>query len=348
MRRVLHILPHRGGGAEQYIDLLERIDGYVHERRPLSSQPRPLGAALSIPARWPGTAVRAGRRDLVHAHGDVAGMLSLPILARRPSVATTHGLHFLRRARGVRLGLARRGVRAVVSAASRTVCTSQVELEELRSLVGPDDARALVLVRNGVVLPAAADPNERGAIRSELGLEDDSVAALYVGALEQRKDPLTAIRAAALVRSRGLPLVLLVAGEGPLREEISGRAGEGVRALGFRKDTGRLLAAADLFVMPSAREGASLALLEAMAHGLPAVVSDGPGNPEVIGDAGIVVPFGDEHAFAEALARLASDPAERDRRGAAARRRVEREFDADSFVSGIERVYEAVLQAKRA
>jgi glycosyltransferase involved in cell wall biosynthesis len=96
--------------------------------------------------------------------------------------------------------------------------------------------------------------------------------------------------------------------------------------------------------MPSSREGASLALLAAMGHGLPVVVSDGPGNPEAVGDAGIVAPFGEEHAFAEALAALAADPAERRRIGAAARERVEREFDADSFVKAIERVYEEVLE----
>jgi glycosyltransferase involved in cell wall biosynthesis len=221
-------------------------------------------------------------------------------------------------------------------------------LEELRSLVGPDAARRLVLVRNGIELPPAVDSKERGATRTGLGLSDDSVAAVYLGSLEPRKDPLTAIRAAALARSRGLPLVLLVAGEGPLRGEIETHAGEGVRVLGFREDTARLLAAADLFVMPSSREGTSLALLEAMGHGLPVVVSDGPGNPEAVGDAGIVAPFGEEHAFAEALARLAADPAERRRIGAAARARVEREFDADSFVGGIERVYEEVLDQETA
>jgi glycosyltransferase involved in cell wall biosynthesis len=170
------------------------------------------------------------------------------------------------------------------------------------------------------------------------------VAALYLGSLEPRKDPLTAIRAAGLVRRRGVPLVLLVAGEGPLRAEISAEADEAVRDLGFRRDTERLLAASDVFVMPSSREGASLAVLEAMGHGLPVVVSDGPGNPEVVGDAGIVAPFGDQRAFADALAQLAADPAERLRLGERARERVRREFDADSFASGIERVYEDVLK----
>jgi glycosyltransferase involved in cell wall biosynthesis len=345
MRRVLHILPHRGGGAEQYIHLLGRLDGYVHEPMSLSSGPRPLSAALSVPARWPGIAVRARGRELVHAHGDVAGMLTLPILASRPSVVTTHGLHFLRRARGAGRRLARRGVEAAVSAATRTVCTSQAELDELRAIVKPETARRLVLVRNGIELPPAVDLEERQATRSGLGLADDSVAALYLGGLDPRKDPLTAVRAAADVRRRGLPLVLLVAGDGPLRGEIETHAGEAVRVLGFRRDTAQLLAAADLFVMPSAREGASLALLEAMGHGLPAVVSDGAGNPEAVGDTGIVVSFGEEWAFASALAALAADPAERRRRGAAARERVESQFDAASFVHAIERVYVDVVAA---
>jgi glycosyltransferase involved in cell wall biosynthesis len=340
--RILHILPHRGGGAERYIDLLERIPGSTHDRVALSGSRRPVGAALSIPPRWVRAAARARRYDLVHVHGDVAAMLSLAQLGPR-SVVTTHGLHFLRRARGVKRSLATRGVRAVVSRSARTVCTSAVELEELRTLVGGEVADRLVLVRNAVELPPAPSSEDRRSARSDLGLDDDSVAALYLGALEPRKDPLTAVRAALTVRERGLPFVLLLAGDGPQLAAVRSHAQDGIRALGFRHDTDRLLAAVDLFVMPSAREGLSLAVLEAMSNGVPAVVSDGPGNPEAVGDAGIVVPFGDERAFADALERLARDGAERRRLGAAARERIEREFGVDSFLGGIASVYQQVM-----
>ncbi|HTN23741.1 MAG TPA: hypothetical protein VL120_07110, partial [Solirubrobacteraceae bacterium] len=97
MARVLHILPHRGGGGETYIDLLEGMAGFEHERMPLSAGRTPASAAASIPLRWPRIAAAARRADLVHAHGDVAATLALPLLRAFPSVVTTHGLHFLRR-----------------------------------------------------------------------------------------------------------------------------------------------------------------------------------------------------------------------------------------------------------
>jgi glycosyltransferase involved in cell wall biosynthesis len=166
--------------------------------------------------------------------------------------------------------------------------------------------------------------------------------ALYLGQLEPRKRPLEAV-AAAERAAAAAPLVLLVAGDGPLAEEVAGHAGPAVRALGFRRDPERLLAAADILVMPSEREGLSLAVLEAMAAGLAPVVSDGPGNPEAVGDAGVVVPVGDVAALASALERLAGDPEERTRLGAAARARAEAEFSIERFLADMRRAFLEVL-----
>jgi glycosyltransferase involved in cell wall biosynthesis len=106
----------------------------------------------------------------------------------------------------------------------------------------------------------------------------------------------------------------------------------------------QLLAAADAFVMPSEREGLSLALLEAMGRGLPVVVSDGVGNPETVGDAGIVVPLGDTAALAGQLHRLAQDPAARSRFGDAARRRVASAFALERWQADMRRVFSAALE----
>ena len=81
--RVLHVLPHRGGGAESYIDMLERAPGFVHERFYLSSGRTPAEALASVPFRWPRLAARLRAVDLVHCHGDAASTISLPLLAVR-------------------------------------------------------------------------------------------------------------------------------------------------------------------------------------------------------------------------------------------------------------------------
>jgi glycosyltransferase involved in cell wall biosynthesis len=343
MRRVLHVLPHRGGGAETYIDLLDGMDGYVHERAALSSAREPLRSVPSIARRWPRIARRARRADLVHAHGDVASTLVLPLLRSRPSVVTTHGLHFLRRSGGPRARAARAAVRAVVGAAARTVCTSAAERDELAALLGSAVSGRLVVVHNGVRLPPEADAAQRRAARAALDLAEGDVIALYLGRLEDRKEPLVAVEAARRARERGAPVVLLVAGEGPLAGEVAARSGAAVRPLGHRGDPEGLLAAADVLLLPSAREGLAMAALEAMAHGLAVIVSDGPGNPEAVGDAGVVAPVGDVEAWTEALLRLAAGADERARLGVAARARVAQEFSVERFLDGVANAYDAAL-----
>src|SRR2546423_14647997 len=100
MRRVLHVLPHRGGGAETYIDLLEGMEGYVHERVPLSSTREPLRSLPSIAWRWPGVARRARGAGPVHAPGGLPSPLAPPLLRPPPPGVPTPRLPFLRRARG--------------------------------------------------------------------------------------------------------------------------------------------------------------------------------------------------------------------------------------------------------
>jgi glycosyltransferase involved in cell wall biosynthesis len=341
MARVLHILPHRGGGAETYIDLLEGLAGFEHERVALSRGRTPLSAAVSLPAGYPGIVLAARRADLVHAHGDVAAALALPLLRDRPSVVTTHGLHFLRRATGVRRAAAQRALRAVARSASCVLCTSQAEHDELSELLGTALAQRLETVPNGIAPPPSADPVVRAAARADLGLADNDVAALFLGELEARKAPLVAVAAARRAAAGGAPLVLLVAGDGPQAGAVRAQGSSVVRPLGFRRDPAALLGAADIFVLPSEREGLSFAVLEAMGHGLAMVVSDGPGNPEAVGDAGVVVRSGDVAALAAALGALARDPGRRALLGAAARERVRSTFSRERMLAGVGAAYAA-------
>jgi glycosyltransferase involved in cell wall biosynthesis len=335
---VLHVLPHRGGGAETYLDLLERLPDVRHERATLSSSQSPAAALVSIPLNWPALARGARRSAVVHAHGDVAATLALPLLRARPSVWTTHGLHALSRASGAGGWAIRAGVRAAVSATAATICCSHAERDELAATVEPALHDRLRVVPNGVDLPTG-DPGARQA----LDLSPESVVALYLGRLEARKDPFTAVRAATLAADEDPRVLLLVAGDGPLAAAVWAERGRGVRVLGFRDDPQRLLSAADVFVLPSRREGLSFAVLEAMAHGLAMVVADEPGNREALGGAGIIVPPGDAEALARALVALAADPGRRMALGAHARERVAREFTVEALLEGVRCAYSLAL-----
>ena len=340
MPRVLHILPHEGGGGEALVDLLEELGGFEHERIHLSSAREPLRAVPSIALARVRLRRRARAADVLHVVGDSAAMIALPALRRRPAVVGTHGLHLLRRARGTAGALVRRRMRAVLGAAGLVVCSSRPELDELAAL---SPGAPLRLLPNGTELPPRPDAAERAAARAALGLADDAVAVLYMGQLEERKRPLDAVAAAELAASRGVPVVLLVVGDGPLAGAVAAHAGTAVRPLGHRGDAHLLHVASDVFVLPSEREGQALAVLEAMAHERPVIVSDGVGNPDAVGPAGVVVPLGDVAALAEALARLAGDPAERARRGALGRERVETEFSRERYLEEMGAVFSGLL-----
>src|SRR6476646_5885284 len=181
MPRALHILPHRGGGVETFIDMLEG-GRYDYERVALSNAREWYLAPPSIALGVPRVARKARSYDVVHVHGDVAAILALPALRARPSVWSPAGLHLLRRAEGARARVVHAGLRRVIGVVGRTLCQSQAEVDDLARIARPADRDKLVIVDNGVALPdwpRAGDEPER-----------DGVVALYLGQLEERKDPL--------------------------------------------------------------------------------------------------------------------------------------------------------------
>jgi glycosyltransferase involved in cell wall biosynthesis len=118
--------------------------------------------------------------------------------------------------------------------------------------------------------------------------------------------------------------------------------------LGDRADVREVLAALDVFVLPSRTEGMSNALLEAMAMALPVVATAVGGTPEVIADgrSGLLVPPDDASALAAAIARVLADADLARRLGAAARQTVEERYGARSMVRRLEAVYAAVANVK--
>jgi glycosyltransferase involved in cell wall biosynthesis len=335
-RSVLHVLPHPGGGGETYVDFLSEMDGYRSARVYLAPSPTPSSFEV---ARGVASALRAGRgHDLVHGHGEVASGLCLPLLATRPSVVTFNGLHLLRRVAGFRRMGAVLNLHALARATDQLICVSRAEREYLAAAVGPDAGRRAVVIHNGVRPPAAASDTERAAVRRELGLDDSEPVGIWIGSLDERKDPLIAIRAA-----ENTPATLLVVGDGPLRKKVAQAARGRARALGHRGDVQRLLSAADFYVQTSEREGFAFSLLEAMAQGVTPVVNDLPENVEAVGDAGAIVPVGDEISLVAALRRFVEHEPERAVLGARARERAARLFDADKMVERTRVVYEQVL-----
>ena len=335
-RTVLHVLPHSGGGGETYIDVLGDMPGYrfwrVHLASSSSASPRRVARGVLDVLR------RARAFDVLHVHGEVASALCLPLVATRPSVVTLHGLHLVRRTTGARRRAAAAHLRALLRATDCTICVSQSEHRELIRAVGDSAARRAVVIRNGVHLTTPSSAAERRSVRNRLEIAADDPVAIWVGSLDEHKNPLAAIRAA-----EEAAIKLLVVGDGPLRAEVEKQESKHVRVLGERHDVASLLAASDIFVLTSRREGLAFSLLEAMVRGLAPVVFELPENLEAIGDAGISVAQGDEGALVEALRLVVESQTVRVALGRRARQRIAECFSADEMISRTRAVYDDVL-----
>ncbi|MEU9037916.1 glycosyltransferase family 4 protein [Streptomyces sp. NPDC048352] len=254
-----------------------------------------------------------GRADVVHAHGVRAGMRAALALRgggrRPPLVVTWHGS-------GPEpagpLGRLSRLLERHVARAAAVVLGSSSDQVDLARRRGARDARLAA-----VAVPAAPPLPDAGKTRAELGVVERPLV-VAVGSLVARRGYSVLLDAARAWRVLEPPPLLVIAGEGPLRPELARRIREEglpVRLLGRRGDADRLLAAADVAVLPSRWEGRSLLAQEALRAGVALVATEVGGVPELVGDAAVLVPYGDSGALAGAVAALLDDP---DRRAALA------------------------------
>ena len=217
------------------------------------------------------------------------------------------------------------------------------------------DPAKIAVVHNGIDCEAfAPDPGRRSAARLELGLAPGTMAVLTVSVLREGKGLDVLLQAAPTVVASVPDAVFLVAGDGPSRDALRARAAElglseRVRWLGFRRDIRDLLAAADLFVLPTLRDALPTALLEAMAAGLAVVASDTGGIPEIVEAPalGRLVPPSDPEALARAIAHLLTHPAERSAMGEVARDHVRARFSTRAWIERLEVVYGRALAGAR-
>jgi glycosyltransferase involved in cell wall biosynthesis len=178
-----------------------------------------------------------------------------------------------------------------------------------------------------------------GTAHAVLSLGRETTLAVYTGRLNEEKGLTCLVDAWSLVLKNRSNARLWLVGEGPLRDRLA----EQIERLHIRgrcvlvgsfDSVDELLAAADLFVLPSREEGMSISLLEAMVNGLPIVAGDIPGNRALItsGTHGLLVNPEDRAAFAAAISSLLDAPSRAAELGAAARRRVQEHFSLRTMV----------------
>jgi len=283
---------------------------------------------------------------LVHSHGKGAGVYArlAARLCRVPAIHTLHGIHFERYSplgRAAYLALERR--LAVWTYAVVNVSRAQ-EAEGLAlGLFTPAQSR---VIPNGVDIAAlAARALDRAGARARLGLSPASIIVGCVARFDAVKGH--ALLLAALARIRHPSLHLVLVGGGAAEGGLRGRAAaadlsDRVRFAGEIPDAARLLPAFDIYASASSKEGLPLAVLEAMALGLPVVATDIAGHRELLGEGnpGLVTPTAE--ALAQGLQALAGGADRRRALGEENRARARR-FDAATMIDEVECLYRKAI-----
>ncbi|MFV0130592.1 glycosyltransferase family 4 protein [Streptomyces sp. HMX112] len=275
--------------------------------------------------------------DVVHAHGLHAAVGAGLALGRRP-VPLVVTWHTRTPAEGARARLAGLMERRAVSAAAVVLGASSELVDRARGR-GARDARlgpiALPAPRPGTDLPD-------GKARAELGLMDRPLV-MAVGSLEPHRGYGTLLDASRRWLGHDPVPLVAVAGEGRRRAALQRRIDAEelpVRLLGRRDDVTALLAAADVAVLPSRWEARALFAQEALRLGVPLVATAVGGVPELVGDAAVLVPYGDAPALAAAVSGLLADPARRADLAAAGRAQAATWPTEDETVAQVLSVYD--------
>ena len=190
-------------------------------------------------------------------------------------------------------------------------------------------------------------PSLRSALRRKFGIPEDSFVAGMVGRMVPIKDHGTLLKAAAILSQQGVDVHVLLVGSGPEMDnqkkavastpELSGR----VTFLGASDNVAEALNAMDLFVLPSIAEGMSNTLLEAMASGVPVIVTPVGGSPEIVEEnvSGRFFEPRDVTGLARIFGEMAQNSDLRTRLGTAARESILRRFTVESMVSNYRNMY---------
>jgi glycosyltransferase involved in cell wall biosynthesis len=303
--------------------------------------------------------IRSYRPQIVHTHTAKAGFAGrlAAVLSPGPRPIIVHTYHghvlegYFGRPRSALYRWLERGLARVTDC---LIGVSRATVDDLVRLgVAPRDRFRVVPI--GLDLSRFLQPSTDAvtALREQCGTRPGEVLVGFVGRLVPIKRVDVVLRAVAAAREQGVPVRLMVVGDGPCRaslEELAERLGIGdiVRFVGYLPDAGAAAAAAEIAILGSDNEGTPVALIEAAAAGRPAVATAVGGVPDVVTpETGLLVPAGDHAALARGLARLARAPELRAEMGGRAREHVIGRFSIDRLLSDVEQLYDELLAQRR-
>lgn len=263
-------------------------------------------------------------------------------LGRLPTrlVCTMHGMHYFP-AVSLRLRLFFALDYLSMYASDRIIAVSKDTYRQLTKWGMRGRTR---LIHNGAVIPRLVDAAAQRASRQALGIPPDAKTAIFIGRLTHQKGPGALADVARRTLSAMDNVVFLIVGDGPLMSNLQESLQDlfpRVVFLGYQRDVTPFYNAADVLLLPSRYEGLPMTLVEAFAHGVPAVASNVGGIPEVIQDGAngfMCDPMRPDH-MCERISQLLRDDTLRQRFGAHARGTVEANFSLERMSAETYRLY---------
>ena len=329
---------------------LENLDVPVRmgSRRASIKRPIKFGVSLLTLVKDLLGFIREQRIQIIQSHLGDTNQLGVAVgkLAHVPTFPTAHNTKFLDRRSNfdLRVHLIKAVDAVVYRIADQVVAVSQEVKEIIQEMYGLSDSK-IVVVKNGIIFGNSFI--EPADLKREFHARPDTLKLIAVGRLTYQKALEVLVRAVAELVKRGLEdLLVLIVGDGEERlrlEELILNLGVGryVRLLGLRHDVMGLMKASDLFVLPSRYEGLSIAMIEAMACGLPIIASDSPGLKDYIKNEqnGLLFPVEDHKTLAERILELANDKKLRFRLSHGARESFEREYDTRRNIKTLDMLF---------
>lgn len=306
-----------------------------------------LGLARSL-ARF----VRTQGIDILHAHQCTPWFYAALSRLLAPGVKLVfeeHGRHHPEQKKWKRVWVNRLLIQPLTS---RIIAVSEDLKSRLIKYEGLRQDRIQV-IHNGTYGSSKLDQEQKARLRQELGLAEPGFVAGLVGRFDPIKNIPLFLQALSRVRGNGLQVQGLLVGDGPEMVQIKALLQkldlqQQVVLTGYRQDASVLVQVMDLFVLPSFSEGTSMALLEAMAAGIPALVTDVGGNPEIVkhNQTGWLSPGDDLDSLSYYLQHAASGQADLQGMGQKARQRFEQSFSFQAMLSSYRQVYHELESGK--
>jgi glycosyltransferase involved in cell wall biosynthesis len=293
------------------------------------------------------------RVQIIHAHNGRTGTLAAVATWRAGigrCVATQHFIDPSRTGRrGIKARISRRIHRWVTRHTNWFIAVSRAA-ERAMAVRGDAKPGRVSVISNGICDFDRAAIRPADEVRRELGIAVDAPLIVCAARLQPEKDVTTLIESMAIVRQHHPSALCVVAGDGAQRQMLEDKIkelglGASIRLLGFYADAASLIAAGDVFVLPSLNEPFGLVLLEAMALRRPVVSTSSGGPLEIVEpeQTGLLVTPQRPHQLGMAIVRIIGDRAFAEQAGLAGRRRFETNFTADVMGAATAAVYRRII-----